>query len=130
MLHSDAVSVSVSLFCAELPVFMSARQTFHRLHIRHQTSVPVSELEIDPLIQLQMTIFSIAAVWRFFFFCWKHGSWKQLWDCHYWTNLYKQHSSQMRQWGVVLFDTGCQATAVQRWCVGYVMFQRGNENVI
>lgn len=68
MLHSDAVSVSVALFCAELPVFMSARQTFHRLHIRHQTSVPVSELEIDPLIQLQMTIFSIAAVWRFFFF--------------------------------------------------------------
>lgn len=67
MLHSDAVSVSVALFCAELPVFMSARQTFHRLHIRHQTSVPVSELEIDPLIQLQMTIFSIAAVWRFFF---------------------------------------------------------------
>lgn len=48
-------------------MFMSVRQTFHRLCIRHQTSVSVFEHKMGPLIQLQMTIFHTAAVWRFFF---------------------------------------------------------------
>lgn len=56
----------MALFCAELSVFMSVRQTFSRLCMRHQTSVSVSEHKMGPLTQLQMTIFHTASVWIFF----------------------------------------------------------------